>query len=64
MVSCGCIPATPEFLVSLPGLREERPSESKPPLTPDEKARERERRRARAEARLRRGEGEGQAPWG
>jgi signal transduction histidine kinase len=43
-----------EFLVSLPGLREERPPEARPPLTDDEKARERERRRARAEARLRR----------
>jgi signal transduction histidine kinase len=43
-----------EFLVSLPGLREERPPEARPPLTDDEKASERERRRARAEARLRR----------
>jgi signal transduction histidine kinase len=42
-----------EFLVSLPGLREERPPEAKPPLTDDEKARNREKRRARAEARLR-----------
>jgi signal transduction histidine kinase len=43
-----------EFLVSLPGLREERPPEAAPPLTDDEKARVREKRRARAEARLRR----------
>jgi len=42
-----------EFLVSLPGLREERPAEPRPPLTPEEKAREREARRARAEERLR-----------
>jgi signal transduction histidine kinase len=42
-----------EFLVSLPGLREDRPAEPKPPLTPEEKARERETRRARAEERLR-----------
>ena len=39
-----------EFLVSLPGLREERPA---PPLSAEEKARERESRRARAEERLR-----------
>ncbi len=43
-----------ELLVSMPGLREERPPEAKPPLTADEKALKRERRRARAEARLRR----------
>jgi len=43
-----------EFLVALPGLREERPPDAKPPLSPDEKAKQRERRRARAEARLRR----------
>ncbi len=43
-----------EFLVALPGLREERPPEPKPPLSADEKAKARERRRARAEARLRR----------
>jgi signal transduction histidine kinase len=43
-----------EFLVSLPGLREERPPDAvRPPLTDEEKARERQRRRARAEARLR-----------
>jgi two-component system sensor histidine kinase HydH len=43
-----------EFLVSLPGLREERPPDApRTPLTPEEKARERERRRARAEERLR-----------
>ncbi len=43
-----------EFLVSLPGLREERPADpERPPLDPDEKARARERRRAGAEARLR-----------
>jgi signal transduction histidine kinase len=43
-----------EFLVSLPGLREERPAGApKPPLDDDEKARARERRRTRAEARLR-----------
>jgi hypothetical protein len=45
-------------MVSLPGLREERPPDApRPPLSPDEqaeKAVERERRRARAEARLRR----------
>ncbi|MFL5387622.1 MAG: ATP-binding protein [Myxococcales bacterium] len=45
-----------EFLVSLPGLREERPPGGPPPPPPseDEKTAERERRRARAEARLRR----------
>ena len=42
-----------EFLVSLPGLREERPSTPRPPLDEDEKARARELRHARAEARLR-----------
>jgi signal transduction histidine kinase len=42
-----------EFLVSLPGLREERPAEPRAPLTPEEKVRERELRRARAEERLR-----------
>jgi signal transduction histidine kinase len=43
-----------EFLVSLPGLREERPPEpARPPLSTEEKAKERERRRARAEERLR-----------
>jgi signal transduction histidine kinase len=44
-----------EFLLALPGLREERPADepSRPPLDEDEKARARERRRARAEARLR-----------
>jgi two-component system sensor histidine kinase HydH len=41
-----------EFLVSLPGLREERPP-GKAPVDEEEKARARERRRARAEARLR-----------
>jgi signal transduction histidine kinase len=44
-----------EFLVSLPGIREERsPEAPRAPLTAEEKALERERRRARAEARLRR----------
>ncbi len=44
-----------ELLISLPGLREERPPDVAPPtLSPDEKAAERARRRARAEARLRR----------
>jgi signal transduction histidine kinase len=47
-----------ELIVSLPGLREERPPDGpRPPLSPDEKAEkaaERERRRVRAEARLRR----------
>jgi signal transduction histidine kinase len=47
-----------ELLVSLPGLREERPPDApRPPPGPEEqaeKAAERERRRARAEARLRR----------
>jgi len=44
-----------ELLVSLPGLREERPPDvAQPPLSADEKAAERERRRAKAEARLRR----------
>jgi two-component system sensor histidine kinase HydH len=43
-----------EFLVSLPGLREERPPEALTPVpTDEERARERERRRARAEERLR-----------
>jgi signal transduction histidine kinase len=43
-----------EFLVSLPGLREERPPEAAgSPLSAEEKTRERERRRARAEERLR-----------
>ncbi len=44
-----------EFLVSLPGIREERPPEAAgSPADEEEKARARERRRARAEARLRR----------
>ncbi len=44
-----------EFLVSLPGIREERPpGPDQPAADPGEKARARERRRARAEARLRR----------
>ncbi|GAO05218.1 ATP-binding protein [Anaeromyxobacter sp. PSR-1] len=43
-----------EFLISLPGIHEERPAEApRPPLDEEEKARARERRRARAEARLR-----------
>ncbi|ABC81678.1 sensor histidine kinase [Anaeromyxobacter dehalogenans] len=43
-----------EFLISLPGIHEERPAEApRPPLDDEEKARARERRRARAEARLR-----------
>ncbi|HEX9052891.1 MAG TPA: ATP-binding protein [Anaeromyxobacter sp.] len=42
-----------EFLVSLPGLREERPVEPRRPRTPEEKAKDRETRRARAEERLR-----------
>jgi signal transduction histidine kinase len=43
-----------EFLVSLPGLREDRPPEARPPLDAEERARKRGERRARAEARLRR----------
>jgi len=45
-----------EFLISLPGLHEERPQEAGRPAEEDreEKARARERRRARAEERLRR----------
>ena len=44
-----------ELLISLPGLREERPPEyARPKLSDDERAREREKRRERAEARLRR----------
>jgi signal transduction histidine kinase len=44
-----------EFLVSLPGLREDRPpAGARPPLTDEEKVRDRERRRALAAARLRR----------
>ncbi len=44
-----------ELLISLPGLREERPPESaRPKLSDDERARVREKRRERAEARLRR----------
>jgi signal transduction histidine kinase len=44
-----------EFLVSLPGMRDERPPETaRAPVDADEKARVRERRRAGAEARLRR----------
>jgi signal transduction histidine kinase len=43
-----------EFLVSLPGLRDERPPGDQVPVDAEEKARERERRRAGAEARLRR----------
>jgi two-component system, NtrC family, sensor histidine kinase HydH len=44
-----------EFLLSLPGLHEERPPEAaRPAVDADEKARARERRRAGAEARLRR----------
>ena len=42
-----------EFLVSLPGLREERPPEAAPAPSAEERALERERRRARAEERLR-----------
>jgi two-component system, NtrC family, sensor histidine kinase HydH len=42
-----------EFLVSLPGLREERPPDSAPAPTAEQRALERERRRARAEERLR-----------
>ncbi len=43
-----------EFLVSLPGLREDRPPDApRPPLSDEERAHERERRRARAEERLR-----------
>ena len=43
-----------EFLVALPGLREDRPPEAAPAaVDAEEKARARERRRARAEARLR-----------
>jgi two-component system sensor histidine kinase HydH len=43
-----------EFLVSLPGLREERPPEGlTPPPTAEERLRDRESRRARAEERLR-----------
>jgi two-component system sensor histidine kinase HydH len=43
-----------EFLVSLPGLREERPPEApRAALSEEERAHERERRRARAEERLR-----------
>ncbi|HEY6098532.1 MAG TPA: ATP-binding protein, partial [Anaeromyxobacter sp.] len=43
-----------EFLVSLPGLREERPPGAAPAAVSDEdRAREREHRRARAEERLR-----------
>jgi signal transduction histidine kinase len=41
-----------EFLVSLPGLREERPAEARQ-RTAEEKAHDRETRRARAEERLR-----------
>jgi signal transduction histidine kinase len=43
-----------EFLVSLPGLRDERPETPVPAQSEDEKATARERRRERAEARLRR----------
>ena len=44
-----------EFLITLPGLREERPADAAPAAVDvEEKARARERRRARAEARLRR----------
>ena len=44
-----------EFLVSLPGLREERPPDApKPPVDEEERQRARERRRKSAEARLRR----------
>jgi signal transduction histidine kinase len=42
-----------EFLISLPGLREERPSQPAMPLDAEERARARERRRAQAELRLR-----------
>jgi two-component system, NtrC family, sensor histidine kinase HydH len=43
-----------EFLVSLPGLREERPPEAVTPVpTAEDRQRDRERRRARAEERLR-----------
>jgi signal transduction histidine kinase len=43
-----------EFLISLPGLREERPSQPSAPLAAEERARARERRREQAELRLRR----------
>ncbi len=44
-----------EFLISLPGLREERPAGAPtPPVDEEEKRRSRERRRAKAAARLRR----------
>jgi signal transduction histidine kinase len=43
-----------EFLVSLPGIREEKPPEAaRPPRSEEERARERAERRARAEERLR-----------
>jgi signal transduction histidine kinase len=42
-----------EFVISLPGLREERPSAPSLPLDAEERARARERRRAQAEVRLR-----------
>jgi signal transduction histidine kinase len=42
-----------EFVISLPGLREERPSAPPRVLDADERARARERRRAQAEVRLR-----------
>jgi signal transduction histidine kinase len=43
-----------EFLISLPGLREERPSAPPPQLDAEERARARARRRAQAEDRLKR----------
>jgi two-component system, NtrC family, sensor histidine kinase HydH len=42
-----------ELLISLPGLREERPAETPPSISAEEKAQQRERRRSRAEERLR-----------
>jgi two-component system, NtrC family, sensor histidine kinase HydH len=46
-----------EFLIALPGLREDRPVSSPRPLDSGERARAKERRRAEAEARLRRRRG-------
>jgi signal transduction histidine kinase len=46
-------PEGAEFVISLPGLREERPSAPPPVLDAEERVRARERRRVQAEARLR-----------
>ncbi|MGC3999077.1 MAG: ATP-binding protein [Anaeromyxobacter sp.] len=50
-----------EFLLALPGLREERPSAPHPTPAPEDRAAAREARRARAEARLKKRKGKRRA---